>query len=138
MLSSILNFWDFSILPVRSTRQLARLSNSADPTEITVEEYTELDNLNRDKASFFIIKKVQIDNTYYTLGEPKEVSYENSLHDRQILQEEIQEPFYSLVMAIWGNSPTVISDEPERQLQSQSEQQVEQESESRLQSESII
>lgn len=114
LLSSILDFWDFSVAPAKSSKQPAKLSKSSDLAEVTVEEHTELGTLNCDKASFFIIKKVQIDDTYYTLGEPKEVSYENSLKGRQTLQNEINEPFYSLVMAVWGDTPTVISDELEK------------------------
>ena len=100
------------------------MSKEANQAEVAVKEYKNLGSLSSDKVSFFIIKKVQMDGMYYTLGEPKEVFYENSSSGRRILQSEVQEPFYSLVMSVWGNTPTVISDESDEQPQTelQSEQ----------------
>ena len=115
LLSSVLNFWDSTNLSVTSNKQFVKLSREANSTEVTVEEYKKLGSLSSDKVLFFIIKKVQIDSIDYTLWEPKEVSYENSISDRQILQKEVQEPFYSLVMSVWGNTPTIISEEQDRQ-----------------------
>lgn len=124
LFSSILNFWDSTGLTVQSTKQFAKLSKEANQAEVAVKEYKNLGSLSSDKVSFFIIKKVQMDGMYYTLGEPKEVFYENSSSGRRILQSEVQEPFYSLVMSVWGNTPTVISDESDEQPQTelQSEQ----------------
>lgn len=117
LLSSILDFWDSSASLVRSSKKSARLSKSGDQTEVTIEEYPEIDNLNSDQVIFLINKKVEIDGTSYTLGEPQVVSYENSLQGRQVLSNEIDEPFYSLVMAIWGENPTIIPEEPQTQSQ---------------------
>ena len=44
----------------------------------------------------------------YNVGEPHRKAYSNSVNGRAELQEEVSEPYYSAVMSVWGDEPTVI------------------------------
>ncbi len=109
--SSILNFWDFSDSSAQLSTKNVKLLNSKSQEEATVTEHRQIYSLSRDNAKFLVIKRVTIGGVTYSLGDPKMVSYENSLEGRQSLSEEISEPFYSLVITVWGDAPTVISEE---------------------------
>ena len=47
------------------------------------------------------------DNKEYTVGEPWRRAYANSLHGRIQVDEEISEPYKSVIMLMWGDGPTV-------------------------------
>ena len=49
-----------------------------------------------------------IDGSERQLGEILAVSYENSIRGRKDLKQNISEPYYSAVMAVWGDEPTVV------------------------------
>ncbi|MGN1043674.1 MAG: hypothetical protein ACI4PR_02585 [Acutalibacteraceae bacterium] len=116
LLSSILSFWDSSASVVQTDIGIAPLSFSESQEEISVNESKQIDNLSKNSVRFWVTKKIDIDGTTYNLGDPKLVSYENSLEGRQSLVEEIGEPFYSLIMAAWGDTPTVIPENTESSI----------------------
>lgn len=116
LLSSILSFWDSSASVVQTDIGIAPLSFSESQEEISVNESKQIDNLSKNSVKFWVTKKIDIDGATYNLGDPKLVSYENSLEGRQSLVEEIGEPFYSLIMAVWGDTPTVIPENTESSI----------------------
>ena len=68
---------------------------------------------------FHPILKIYLDPVSYThltsypIGDIFRRSYANSANGRKQVQEEIAEPYFSAVMAVWGEEPTVFPEEPE-------------------------
>ena len=66
-----------------------------------------IDMLTQDSVS---LKKQQcavIDEKEYEIGQPWRKAYLNSEQGRQQVQEEVQEPYLSAILAVWGDAPTV-------------------------------
>ena len=74
-----------------------------------VEKIT-LDMLNQDGVS---IKKQQftvVGGVEYAIGEPWRRAYINSVRGRQEIENEVPEPYLSAIMAVWGDTPTVVEE----------------------------
>lgn len=67
-----------------------------------------IDNLNMYGVSVKKQGYLKVDGVTYDVGEPHRKAYSNSLNGRAELQEEVSEPYYAAVMAVWGDEPTVI------------------------------
>lgn len=76
------------------------------------EEIT-LQDLDRDKVNVMRQKYIELEGTIYPIGDIFRRSYTNSANGRKQVQEEIAEPYFSAVMAVWGEEPTVFPEEPE-------------------------
>ena len=76
------------------------------------EEIT-LQDLDRDKVNVMRQKYIELEGTSYPIGGIFRRSYANSANGRKQVQEEIAEPYFSAVMAVWGEEPTVFPEEPE-------------------------
>ena len=76
------------------------------------EEIT-LQDLDRDKVNVMRQKYIELEGTSYPIGDIFRRSYANSVNGRKQVQEEIAEPYFSAVMAVWGEEPTVFPEEPE-------------------------
>lgn len=66
-----------------------------------------LDTLTQDSVS---VKKQQYivqDGKEYAIGEPWRRAYVNSISGRQQVENEVPEPYKSVIMLMWGNEPTV-------------------------------
>lgn len=70
-----------------------------------------LDDLTKDSVS---VKKQEVikgaDGNYYETGQVWRRAYINSKMGREEVQEEVAEPYKSVVMLMWGDEPTVIED----------------------------
>ena len=66
-----------------------------------------IDNLNIYGVSVKKTAYVEIDGVKYYISEPHRKAYSNSTEGRKELEIELQEPYYSAVMAVWGENPTV-------------------------------
>ncbi len=71
-----------------------------------IEKYT-LDMLTQDSVS--VKKQTYIDymGQQYPIGEPWRRAYVNSAQGRIQVQAEVPEPYRSVVMLMWGDTPTV-------------------------------
>lgn len=72
-----------------------------------------LDMLTQNSVS---IKKQQytlVDGKEYAIGEPWRRAYINSINGRAQIQAEIENPYLTAIMAVWGDAPT-INDNPEQ------------------------
>lgn len=67
-----------------------------------------IDNLNMYGVSVKKQGYLTVDGVTYDVGEPHRKAYSNSVNGREELQEEVSEPYYSAVMAVWGDEPIVI------------------------------
>ena len=76
------------------------------------EEIT-LQDLDRDKVNVMRQKYIELEGTSYPIGDIFRRSYANSANGRKQVQEEIAEPYFSAVMAVWGEEPTVFPEEQE-------------------------
>ncbi len=65
-------------------------------------------SLNNKFVTFMKTTNTVIDGSERQLGEILAVSYENSIRGRKDLKQNISEPYYSAVMAVWGDEPTVV------------------------------
>ena len=66
-----------------------------------------LDMLTEDSVS---VKKQQyttVNGKEHTIGEPWRRAYVNSVKGREQVQAEVIEPYRSVVMMMWGDTPTV-------------------------------
>lgn len=66
-----------------------------------------LDNLTQDSVN---LKKQQfaiVEDKEYAIGEPWRKAYINSAQGRAQVQAEVEEPYKSAIMAVWGSAPTV-------------------------------
>lgn len=66
-----------------------------------------LDMLTQDSVSVKKQQYVMQDGKEYAIGEPWRRAYVNSTSGRQQVQEEVAEPYKSVILMIWGNEPTV-------------------------------
>jgi hypothetical protein len=66
-----------------------------------------LDMLTQDSVS---VKKQQFilqNGKEYEIGEPWRRAYVNSVQGREQVQSEVSEPYKSVIMLMWGDTPTV-------------------------------
>ena len=66
-----------------------------------------LDMLTQDSVS---VKKQQYivqDGKEYAIGEPWWRAYVNSISGRQQVENEVPEPYKSVILLMWGSEPTV-------------------------------
>ncbi|WP_394884045.1 hypothetical protein [Clostridium butyricum] len=66
-----------------------------------------IDMLTQDGVSIRKQQYVTVNGEEYSIGEPWRKAYLNSVEDRKDLQSEINEPFLSAIMVMWGSAPTV-------------------------------
>ena len=67
-----------------------------------------LDMLTQDSVS---VKKQQytiVDGKEYAIGEPWRRAYVNSINGRQQVENEVAEPYRTIIFLMWGDTPTVI------------------------------
>ena len=76
------------------------------------EEIT-LQDLDRDKVNVMRRKYIELEGTSYPIGDIFRRSYANSANGRKQVQEDIVEPYFSAVMAVWGEEHTVLQAGPE-------------------------
>lgn len=71
-----------------------------------------LDNLTADSVSVKTQRTLLEDNNIETLlGEPHRKAYINSESGRQKLVAEVEEPYKSAILNVWGSTPTVTETE---------------------------
>lgn len=69
-----------------------------------------LDMLTQDSVS---VKKQQYivqNGREYEIGQPWRRAYVNSISGRQQVENEVPEPYKSVIMLMWGNEPTVLEE----------------------------
>lgn len=71
-----------------------------------MKEKITLDMLSKDSVSLEKRQYIIQDGKEYTVGEPWRSTYYNSVSGRQQVQEEVPEPYKSVIMLLWGDTPT--------------------------------
>ena len=69
-----------------------------------------LDMLTQDSVS---VKKQQYiiqDGKEYAIGQPWRRAYANSTQGRKQVNIEVPEPYRSVIMLMWGDTPTVVEE----------------------------
>jgi len=74
------------------------------------EKYT-LDMLTQDSVSVKIQKYVEVEGMEYPIGEPWRRAYVNSVSGRVQVAAELPPAQAAAIMAVWGDSPTVVDEE---------------------------
>jgi len=69
--------------------------------KITLNTLTQ-DNVSLKKQNYTIIDGVE-----YPIGEPWRRAYVNSIQGREQVNAEAAEPYKSVIMLMWGGTPTV-------------------------------
>jgi hypothetical protein len=67
-----------------------------------------LDMLTQDSVSIRKHQFTTIDGVEYPIGEPWRRAYVNSTQGREKVNTEVSEPYRSVVILMWGDSPTVV------------------------------
>lgn len=76
-----------------------------------------IDNLTTDSVSVKTQRVLIEDNGIETaLGLPSRKAYENSEIGRTELAAEVAEPYFSAILAVWGNNATVTIDTDEESI----------------------
>jgi hypothetical protein len=73
---------------------------------------TTLDMLTETGVSVRTQKYIEDGGIEYAVGEPHRCAYVNSERGRAEIAEALQEPYLSAVMAVWGESATVVEENP--------------------------
>jgi len=71
-----------------------------------VEKIT-LDMLTQDGVSLKKQQYTTVESTEYPIGEPWRRAYVNSTRGREQVNAEVSEPYKSVIMLMWGDTPTV-------------------------------
>lgn len=68
---------------------------------------TIIESLNEESVS--VVKKsiINHEGREYYVGDPHRCSYLNNEQGRALLREQVSDPYYSAIMEVWGDSPTV-------------------------------
>jgi hypothetical protein len=66
-----------------------------------------LDMLTQDSVSLKKQQYATVEGQEYSIGEPWCRAYINSVQGRQQVQVEVAEPYKSVIMLMWGDTPTV-------------------------------
>lgn len=69
-----------------------------------------IDMLTQYSVSVKRQKYTVVDGEEYPIGQPHRKAYVNSERGRTEIQNELEEPYLSAVMAVWGKQPTVIEE----------------------------
>ena len=72
-----------------------------------------LDMLTKDSVSILRKKYVAVDGSEYEIGHNIRKAYLNSEDGRLELSNELQEPYLSAILTIWGTEPTIENPTPE-------------------------
>lgn len=70
-----------------------------------------LDMLTQDSVSVKRQRYAVVDGEEYPIGQPHRKAYINSERGRTEIQNELEEPYLSAVMAVWGEQPTVVEEQ---------------------------
>jgi hypothetical protein len=73
------------------------------------EKYT-LGMLTQDGVVVVKQQYFEQDGTHYPIGQPWYRAYRNSVQGRIQVQTEVPEPYRSVIMLMWGDSPTIEED----------------------------
>ena len=82
-----------------------------------MEERIMLDEFDESGVSVKKQKYISVDGVTYPIGEPHRRAYVNSERGRFELASELAEPYFSTVMALWGDTPTVLEPPPDDHAQ---------------------
>lgn len=66
-----------------------------------------LDGLTTDKVSVSRQKYITLGETEYPIEMPCRTAFENSGKGREELLSQIEEPYLSAILSVWGTEPTV-------------------------------
>lgn len=72
-----------------------------------------LDELDIYKVSVETKQFVEVEGVTYQIGQPHRRAYSNTEQDRTLIAQELEEPYLSAVMSVWGDSPTVFPQQRE-------------------------
>lgn len=76
-----------------------------------MQEKITLDMLTKDSVS---VKKQEViegkDGELYDVGQTWRKAYVNSIRGREEVQEEVEEPYKSVILLMWGDEPTVVEE----------------------------
>jgi len=72
-----------------------------------MQEIISLDELTQDSVSVGTRKYIEEDGVKYFVGNIHRRSFVNSIDGRKEINDNLNEPYLSAVMAVWGSSPTV-------------------------------
>ena len=73
-------------------------------------EKISLDMLTIEGVSIRKQQYTIVDNVEYAIGEPWRRAYVNSINGRQQVENEVPEPYKSVIFLMWGDTPTVIEE----------------------------
>lgn len=75
-----------------------------------IKTYIGLDALNENSVTVKTQRYIEENGVQLNVGELHAKSYVNSERGRAELLEEVEEPYLSAVLAVWGDTPTVVED----------------------------
>ena len=83
-------------------------SKSVSISKAGINETVSINHLDDKSVVISKTKHIAIDGVDHVFDEPQVIHYENSARGRELFVKNIPDPFYSAVMSVWGDTPTVI------------------------------
>ena len=95
---------------ISQVEKIQKLESVSESETLAVNEVVSIDFLDNKYAAFLKNNYITVDGIDYKLGNPWAVSYENSERGRRLITEDenIPENLVLAVMAVWGDTPTVV------------------------------
>ena len=72
-----------------------------------MEEKIILDMLTQTSVSICKQRFVVVDGNEYPVGDPWRRAYVNSSQEREQVQHEVSEPYRSVILLMWGDTPLI-------------------------------
>ena len=66
-----------------------------------------IDGLTTDKVSVSRQRHIKLGEYKYSIEMPCRTAFENSIKGREELMSQIEEPYLSAILAVWGTEPTI-------------------------------
>lgn len=73
-----------------------------------IKEKITLDMLTTDSVSILKQQFITVDGKDIKVGDNVRNAYMNTQTERELLKAKLPEEFYNAVMAVWGDTPTVV------------------------------
>lgn len=78
-----------------------------------IKEEIRLELLNQDSVSIVFTKYIEYSGQKLQVGEAVRTAYTNSAQGRTELENQVPKPYLSAVLAVWGDTATIVYPDPE-------------------------
>lgn len=81
-----------------------------------IKEEIKIELLNQDSVSVVFTKYIEYVGQKLQVGEAVRTAYANSAQGRIELENQVPEPYLSAILAVWGDTATIVYPKPENKI----------------------